>query len=80
MNISYQSPEELLEKDKEGGYYSMKNYDFANEELNDEFTELNKYINPYFSYNTTYDVIMGSNNVAPLLFLRKWIIFICKKG
>ena len=82
VNISYQSLEELLEKDKEGGYYSMKNYDFANEELNDEFTELNKYINPYFSYNTTYDVLMGSNNVyTPLLFLRESGLFLfVKKG
>ena len=72
VNITYQSLVELLEKNKEGVYYSMKNYDFANEELNEEFTELNKYINPYFSYNTIYDVLMGSNNVhTPLLYLRE---------
>ncbi len=82
VNITYHSLEELLEKNKEGVYYSMKNYDFANEELNEEFTELNKCINPYFSYNTIYDVLMGSNNVhTPLLYLRESGLFLfLKKG
>lgn len=82
VNITYRALEELLEKNKEGVYYSMKNYDFANDELNQEFTELNKYINPYFSYNTIYDVLMGSNNVnTPLLYLRESGLFLfLKKG
>lgn len=81
VSLSYSSLEELLEKDKEGTYYSMKNHDFAKNELPVTFSELNKYVNPYFSYNTTYDVIMGSNNAhTSLLYLRESGMFIYVKS
>lgn len=81
ISLSYSSLEELLEKDKEGNYYSMKNQDFAKNELPVTFSELNKYVNPYFSCNTTYDVIMGSNNAhTSLLYLRESGMFIYVKS
>lgn len=81
VSLSYSSLEELLEKDKGGNYYSMKNQDFAKNEFPLTFSELNKYINPYFSWNTTYDVIMGSNNAhTSLLYLRESGMFIYVKS
>ena len=81
VSLSYSSLEELLEKDKGGNYYSMKNQDFAKNEFPLTFSELNKYINPYFSWNTTYDVIMGSNNAhTSLLYLRESGMFIYIKS
>lgn len=81
VSLSYSSLEELLEKDQGGNYYSMKNQDFAINEFPLTFSELNKYINPYFSWNTTYDVIMGSNNAhTSLLYLRESGMFIYVKS
>lgn len=81
VSLSYSSLEELLEKDQGGNYYSMKNQDFAKNEFPLTFSELNKYINPYFSWNTTYDVIMGSNNAhTSLLYLRESGMFIYVKS
>ena len=81
VSLSYSSLEELLEKDQGGNYYSMKNQDFAKNEFPLTFSEINKYINPYFSWNTTYDVIMGSNNAhTSLLYLRESGMFIYVKS
>ena len=82
VNLTYSALEELFEKDKDGVYYSMNNFDFAKNELPITFSELNKYVNPYFSYNTVYDVLMGScNSYTPLVQMRETDLFLyIKKG
>lgn len=62
IQMSYVSLEDLFDKDTDGVYYSMKNQDFAKNELPMVFSEFNNYVNPYFSYNTSYDVLLGSSN------------------
>lgn len=72
VTIPYTSMEQLVSKDKNGIYYSMNNHDFAKNVLVTEFSELNSFIQPYFSSNNTYDILMGAKDAyTPLQCMKK---------
>lgn len=80
VTVPFHVLEELIAKDKTGTYYSMNNSDFAKNEHVTEFSELNSYIQPYFSTNNTYDILMGSNkSCTPVQCMKKSELFLFVK-
>jgi hypothetical protein len=76
--LPFSSAETLIRSDTKSRFYSEHNYEFAAENSNAMFSEIDSFLKPAFSAQTKYDIIFGSKGAyTPMRYHTEFRKFIC---
>ena len=76
--LPFSSAETLIQSDTKSRFYSEQNSEFANENSNAMFSEIDSFFKPVFTAQTKYDIIFGSKGAyTPMRYHTEFRKFVC---
>jgi hypothetical protein len=76
--LPFSSAETLVQSDTKSRFYSEQNSEFANENSNAMFSEIDSFFKPAFTVQTKYDIIFGSKGAyIPMRYHTEFRKFVC---